>query len=84
MHPGYAPASGHSLVAAEGDVGGATDLFGLQHPWSQPRAGIQADPQFRDPAKDDYTLLPDSPAHELGFQPLDLSTVGPRLAAGHD
>lgn len=40
--------------------------------------GLVADPQFRNPAKDDYALLPDSPALGLGFQPLDLSTVGPR------
>ncbi|MBT3380562.1 MAG: hypothetical protein HN742_10450 [Lentisphaerae bacterium] len=37
-----------------------------------------ADPLFRDPAADDYTLKPGSPAFELGFQPIDLSTIGPR------
>ncbi len=37
-----------------------------------------ADPQFVDPAKDDYRLKDTSPAYELGFERLDLSTVGPR------
>ncbi|MCS7048458.1 MAG: right-handed parallel beta-helix repeat-containing protein [Verrucomicrobiae bacterium] len=39
---------------------------------------LVADPLFRDPAGDDYTLRPDSPAHALGFQPIDLRHVGPR------
>ncbi len=39
---------------------------------------IEADPKFRDPAKDDFSLPPDSPALKLGFKPIDLSTVGPR------
>lgn len=34
------------------------------------------DPKFRDPARDDYTLLPDSPALKLGFKPIDTSTCG--------
>jgi hypothetical protein len=37
-----------------------------------------ADPLFRDPANGDYTLKPGSPALALGFQPFDLSGVGPR------
>ncbi len=40
--------------------------------------GVVADPQFRDVAQDDYAPLPGSPALALGFQPLDLSQVGPR------
>ena len=39
---------------------------------------IFADPKFVAPERDDYTLLPDSPAFALGFQPIDTSTVGPR------
>ena len=31
---------------------------------------LVADPQFTDPARDDYTLRPTSPAHALGFQPI--------------
>ena len=35
-----------------------------------------ADPLFRDPAKGDFRLKPDSPALKLGFQPIDTSTCG--------
>lgn len=34
---------------------------------------VIADPRFVDPARNDYTLRPDSPALKLGFQPLDAS-----------
>ncbi len=37
---------------------------------------LVADPRFVDPAKNDYTLRPDSPALKLGFQPIDTSRVG--------
>ena len=37
-----------------------------------------ADPMFVDPAKDDYRLKPESPALELGFQPIDIGQIGPR------
>jgi parallel beta-helix repeat protein len=37
-----------------------------------------ADPKFKDPACGDFSLAPDSPAFSLGFQPIDLSRVGPR------
>jgi len=40
---------------------------------------VVADPKCKNPAKDDFTLAPDSPAiTELGFEPIDLSDVGPR------
>jgi hypothetical protein len=35
-----------------------------------------ADPQLVDPAAHDFRLKPSSPALELGFQPLDLKSVG--------
>ena len=37
---------------------------------------VAADPRFVDPAKDDYRLRPDSPAFQLGFQPIDTTTIG--------
>jgi parallel beta-helix repeat protein len=40
-----------------------------------------ADPKFVDPAKDDYRLKPESPAIELGFQPIDISQIGPRAGS---
>jgi hypothetical protein len=39
---------------------------------------IIADPRFVNPAKGDFSLKPDSPAFQLGFRPIDVSTVGPR------
>jgi len=39
---------------------------------------IIADPLFADPEHGDFSLPPDSPAWDIGFQPIDMSTVGPR------
>ncbi|MBN2329378.1 MAG: right-handed parallel beta-helix repeat-containing protein [Candidatus Omnitrophica bacterium] len=39
---------------------------------------LYADPLFVDPDGYDFTLKPESPAFDLGFQPIDMSTVGPR------
>ncbi|MFN8206190.1 MAG: right-handed parallel beta-helix repeat-containing protein [Bacteroidales bacterium] len=39
---------------------------------------VYADPMFRDPEKFDFTLLPGSPAFQLGFKQIDMSTVGVR------
>jgi parallel beta-helix repeat protein len=41
---------------------------------------IIADPEFVDPAHDDFALKADSPALALGFKPIDISQVGPRKA----
>ncbi|MGD9518122.1 MAG: hypothetical protein AB7W28_01275, partial [Armatimonadota bacterium] len=37
---------------------------------------IVADPQFVDPARDDYRLRPTSPALRLGFKPLPVKRIG--------
>ncbi|MEA1951420.1 MAG: right-handed parallel beta-helix repeat-containing protein, partial [Planctomycetota bacterium] len=37
---------------------------------------LVADPKFVNPAKDDYTPQPDSPAFKLGFKPLDVAKAG--------
>jgi hypothetical protein len=39
---------------------------------------VVADPKFTDPVHGDFSLKSDSPALALGFQPLDLHTVGVR------
>ncbi|HJN15925.1 MAG TPA: right-handed parallel beta-helix repeat-containing protein, partial [Armatimonadota bacterium] len=39
---------------------------------------VVADPMFVDPENHDYTLKPDSPALKLGFEPIDITKVGPR------
>ena len=38
---------------------------------------VYADPLFVDPANDDYTLRPDSPAFKLGFTAIDTDRIGP-------
>ena len=42
----------------------------------QDEGSIVADPQFVNPAERDYRLKPTSPAFGLGFEAIDLSTVG--------
>ncbi len=37
-----------------------------------------ADPLFVDPLNYDFTLAEDSPAWDIGFEPIDMSDVGPR------
>jgi hypothetical protein len=39
---------------------------------------VVADPGFAAPEKGDFRLPPGSPALEIGFEPIDLSDVGPR------
>jgi hypothetical protein len=44
----------------------------------QDKNSLIADPLFVDPAHGDFTLRPGSPAAQIGFEPWDLSAVGPR------
>jgi hypothetical protein len=41
---------------------------------------LVADPQFVNPARDDFRLAPGSPAWGMGFWPLDASRAGRRTA----
>lgn len=41
-----------------------------------------ADPLFVAPDQGDFTLKPNSPAFALGFRPIDISQVGPRIGTG--
>ncbi|MGQ9770477.1 MAG: right-handed parallel beta-helix repeat-containing protein [Thermogutta sp.] len=59
--------------------------WGQRHIDAQRQFGIEqhsveADPKFRNPTQNDFRLMPDSPVLKLGFQPIDISTVGPRSA----
>jgi hypothetical protein len=43
-----------------------------------------ADPLFVNAGNLDFRLQPGSPALKMGFHPIDMATVGPRLPAGAD
>ena len=45
----------------------------------QDTASIFADPRFVDPQHGDFTLRPNSPAFDLGFEPIDMTAMGPCL-----
>ncbi len=54
---------------------------GLPEKWKDAgldKESVVADPLFVAPEKGDFTLKPESPALKLGFQPIDVSKVGPR------
>ena len=51
--------------------------------WGCDVNSVEADPQLADPAGGDFRVLPSSPAWALGWQAIDLSTVGP-LPVGSD
>ena len=40
------------------------------------QGSIIADPRLRNPSQDDFEVLPDSPARQLGFQPFDPAKAG--------
>ena len=42
------------------------------------RNSLAVDPLFVDYANDGFTLKPESPAFDLGFEQIDLSSAGPR------
>lgn len=46
------------------------------------KESVIADPLFVNAGSFDFRLRPDSPALKMGFQQIDMSTVGPRVPAG--
>lgn len=55
---------------------GDLDLAQWQQTRGKDRHSLIADPGFIDPANGDYRLKPDSPAYQLGFQPLNTQSAG--------
>jgi len=45
--------------------------------WGCDVNSVEADPRLADPAAGDFSVLPSSPAWALGWQEIDLSSVGP-------
>ena len=69
------------------NASGRTVLFGDKSlpQWQalgQDRSSVVADPLFVDPEKGDFRLRPGSPAAKIGFEPWDLTSVGPRQSSG--
>jgi hypothetical protein len=65
------------------NASGAPVLFGEKTlaQWQalgQDQHSLVADPLFVEPAQGDFRLRPGSPAESIGFEPWDLSKVGPR------
>ena len=48
----------------------------------QDKDSVIADPLFVNAGNFDFRLRADSPALKMGFQQIDMSTVGPRVPAG--
>jgi hypothetical protein len=69
------------------DTRGLTPRFSAWS-WDEWRArgkdlnSVIADPLFVNAASGDFRLRPESPALKLGFRPIDLREVGPRVAPG--
>lgn len=45
--------------------------------WGMDLHSVEADPQLADPASGNFSVLPSSPAWALGWQAIDLSSIGP-------
>lgn len=71
-------AADHNLYFNTAEPGWGQRHIDAQRAFGIERHSVEADPLFRDPAKDDFRLAPNSPAQKLGFEPIDISNVGPR------
>ena len=74
----------NNLYFFAGGEGGSAIKFGdlSLEKWrnrGQDIHSIIADPLFVDPTKGDFSLQPNSPALKIGFEPIDVSSVGPRV-----
>jgi hypothetical protein len=76
-------AADYNLYFNTAERGWGQKHLDAQRPFGIEQHSVEADPQFRNPVQDDFRLPPDSPALTLGFQPIDISTVGPRKEPGN-
>jgi hypothetical protein len=70
--------AGTPVLGQDMKAGSRTFNMEQWHKLGQDTHSIVSDPMFKDAAKRDFTLSPDSPAFSLGFHAIDLSNVGPR------
>jgi len=73
----------HNLYFNTAEPGWGQRHIEAQRAFGIEQHSVEADPKFANPAEDDFSLAPDSPALKLGFRPIDISTVGPRRKATH-
>ena len=69
-------------ASQRGDVKFAGDTWAEWQQRGKDTHSMYADPLFVDPEHADFRLKLGSPALMLGFQPIDLSQVGPRVSTG--
>jgi parallel beta-helix repeat protein len=65
-----------------GEIRFAGKTFNEWKAGGQDTGSLVADPLFVNAGNLDFRLRPDSPALKMGFKPIDMSTVGPRVPAG--
>ncbi len=70
--------SDHNVYWNPANPGWAADFLEKQRARGIETHSVFADPRLAAPAENDFTFPGDSPAADLGIEPIDLSTVGPR------
>jgi hypothetical protein len=68
----------HNLYFNTAEPGWGQKHLDAQRQFGIEQHSVEADPKFRNPAKDDFRLASDSPALKLGFQLIDISKAGSR------
>ncbi len=79
---GFAMKSNLYFDTRGADIRFAGKSFAEWRAGGQDEGSAIADPLFVNASKFDFRLRPESPALKLGFVPIDMSAVGPRVPAG--